>query len=338
MLLEKQRSDSPLLANTLMSESCKRLAEDQQKACQKGSLLLIPEARRRLEDRRGSEPLCGSLGPADASGNKEDRSLRKHDHADSRGHQLHLSSCNECLELENSTILSVKFASAENIPNLPDDDDIDATCSDGGGGIKALNGSEGGAEGFPVHRDMTGGKPPNVLVYTGGCQERFHAIRRLLAECIDADSYAVYPLKPQQVLSEPWLESTRLLVLAEQEPLAPQLQARFLSYLDQGGRVLGLSSSLCPAGLSLERPVAVGRQARTLSFTREDSTELELSVLPSGSVFVREVGGGGEVELWGELRGGRGRTDMVIIRITHGGAGGEAVLCQVTRQLLFIGN
>ncbi|CAL8365217.1 unnamed protein product [Lota lota] len=326
-LLEKQRSNSPLSTNTLISESCKRLVEDQQETCRKGSLLLVPEARKRLEDRRGSEPLCSSIGQGSVV-KEEGRSLRNNGHMDGHGHHLHLSSCNECLELENSTILSVKFASAENIPNLPDDE---SSCVDGG--VETLNEFEDDVEGLPSHNGMIGGKPPNVLVYTGGCRERFHRIHQLLTECINMDSHVVYPLKPQQVLSEPWLESTRLLVLAEEEPLSPQLQARFLSYLDQGGRVLGLSSTLCPAGLSLDR--RHGRRLKTLSFTREDSTELELSVLTSGSVFVRDVVGGGEVELWGELKGGvsHGRTDMVIIRITHGDDGGEAVLCQVHLEL-----
>ncbi|KAJ3589269.1 hypothetical protein NHX12_010114 [Muraenolepis orangiensis] len=288
-------------------------------------LRLDNEAREGLGDRRGSEPLCGSLVI-----NEEDRSSRNHDHMDGLGHHLHLSSCHECLELETSTILSVKYTSAENIHNLSDDD---SACLDGG--VGTLNEFEDDAAGFSRHEDVIGGKAPNVMVYTGGCQERFQRIYQLLAECIDMDRYVVYPLKPKQVLSEPWLQSTRLLVLAEEEPLAPQLQARFLSYLDQGGRVLGLSSTLCPAGLSLDRPAQRGRQVKTLSFTREDSTELELSVLTGGSVFVRDVGGGGEVELWGELKGGvsHGNTDMVIIRITHGDDGGEAVLCQVHLEL-----
>ncbi|XP_030216370.1 biotin--protein ligase isoform X1 [Gadus morhua] len=332
-LFEKLRSNSPLSANSLISESCKRLAEDQQKPCRKGSLLLDPEARRRLDDRRGSEPLCSSLGQGSLV-REEGRSSRNTEHMEGHGHHLHLSSCNECLELENSTILSVKFASAENIPNLPDDDGDDSSCVDGGVGTLAE--FEDDAGGLPSLNGLVGGKPPNVLVFTAGCQERFHRIHQLLTECVDTDGSVVYHLRPEQVLSEPWLESTKLLVLAEEEPLSPQLQARFLSYLDQGGRVLGLSSTLCPAGLSLDRPTRhSGKRAKTLSFTREDSTELELSVLPSGSVFVRDVVGGGEVELWGELKGAvsQGRTDMVIIRITHGDDGGEAVLCQVHLEL-----
>lgn len=243
------------------------------------------------------------------------------------GHHLHLSSCHECLELENSTILSVKYASAENIPDLPDDnllglDSGDETLDDVEHDAKGFFGQSGGFD--------CNSKPPNVLVYTGGCQERFQTVRQLLLECINTENNIIYPLLPQQALSDPWLDNTRLLVLAEEETLTPQLQTRFLTYLSQGGRVLGLASSLCPAGLSLEVRERRRRQVSRLSFTREDSTEIELSLLASGKVYIRDTQGGGEVELWGELKGDvPHQRDMVIVRVTHGMDGGEAVLCQV---------
>ncbi|KAM6970067.1 biotin--protein ligase [Aplochiton taeniatus] len=304
----------------------KEKADAQLKQCRKANLLLPPEIQRALGQRRGSEPLQGTQDPASAS-KEEDRSLGNHHHMEGHhGHHLHLSSCHECLEMENSTILSVKYASAENIPDLPDD------CSTAvGSGAESSDELEDDAEGSAGRGRRADGKPPNVLVYTGGCQERFQAMRRLLGECIDMDSYVVYPLRPQQALSEPWLESAALLVLAEEEPLTPQLQARVLAYLGQGGRVLGLSSALCPAGLALEVRERRRGQVCRLNFTREDTTEVELRVLASGSVFVRDVRGGGEVELWGELKGdvAEGQKDMVIVRVTHGEDGGEAVLCQV---------
>ncbi|KAI4813962.1 hypothetical protein KUCAC02_003180, partial [Chaenocephalus aceratus] len=109
----------------------------------------------------------------------------------------------------------------------------------------------------------------------------------------------------------------------------PQLQTRFLTYLSQGGRVLGLASTLCPAGLCLEARERRRGQVSRLSFTREDSTELQLSVLASEKVYIRDTQGGGEVELWGELKGDSPhQRDMVVVRVTHGGDGGEAVLCQ----------
>ncbi|CAB1457289.1 unnamed protein product [Pleuronectes platessa] len=136
-----------------------------------------------------------------------------------------------------------------------------------------------------------------------------------------------------QALSHPWMDNTRLLVVAEEEALTPQLQTRFLTYLSQGGRVLGLTSTLCPAGLCLkfrERQRMVSR----LNFIKEDSTELELSVLASGNFYVRDTLGGGEVELWGELKGEVAhQRDMVIVRITHEQDGGQAVLCQVHLEI-----
>ncbi|XP_074466899.1 biotin--protein ligase isoform X1 [Sebastes fasciatus] len=299
--------------------------DSQHLQCRKGSLLLTPELKRRLEERRGSEPLRGTkdLGPVC---DPEDRSLGNHQHMEGHRHHLHLSSCHECLELENSTILSVKYASAENIPDLPDDNSVgpdsgDETLDDVELDAKGFSGQSGGFD--------CNSKPPNVLLYTGGCQERFQAVRQLLSECIDMENNIIYPLQPQQALSEPWLDNTRLLVLAEEETLTPQLQTCFLTYLSQGGRVLGLASSLCPAGLCLEVRERRRGQVSRLSFTREDSTELELSVLASGKVYIRDAQGGGEVELWGELKGDEPhQRDMVVVRVTHGGDGGEAVLCQ----------
>lgn len=259
-------------------------------------------------------------------GEKESRAgpLAGHHHMEGHGHHhLHLSSCHECLELEHSTILSVKYASIENIPDLPHDYDY-VDSDEGTDEVESFAGQS--------KRVNLSGKPPNVLVYTGSCAERFDTIRGLLAECIDTDSYVLYPLRPQQALSEPWLENTLLLVLAADEALTPQLQERFLAYLDKGGKILGLSSTFSPAGLNMVAKESQRNQICRLSFTKADSTELELSVLASGSVFVREPAdcAAGEVELWGELHGDA--KDMVIVRVTHGACAGEAVLCQVPIQ------
>lgn len=244
---------------------------------------------------------------------RQEEPERTSEHRHGEGHHLHLSSCHECLELENSTILSVKFASVEDIPDLPDD-------------YAAADGEEDESEGFSGRS----AKPPNVLVFTGGCEEQYQRVRSLLAECVDTESYAIYHLRPQQALSEPWPENALLLVLASDRDLTPQLQLRFLSYLSQGGKVLGLSSTLCPAGLALRPRDAQKDQICTLNFTKSDSTELRLSVLGSGGTYVREPrdGGAGEVELWGEI-GERQEKDMAIVRVTHGADSGEAVLCQV---------
>lgn len=314
-LLDQQCPQSLRAQSSLLPCSTEEpIARHHHLQCRRGSFLLIPEVKRRLEDRRGSEPLRSSqvLG---SLGDLEEHSLGNHHHMEGHGHHLHLSSCHECLELENSTILSVKYASAENIPDLPDDNLV---------GNEHLD--ENHSQGV---FGQSGGKPPNVLVYTGGCQERFQTVRQLLSECINMESNIIYLLQPEQALNDPWLENTRLLVLAEEETLSPQLQTRFLTYLSQGGKVLGLASSLCPAGLCLEVRQSQYMQVNKLNFTREDSTELNLSILASGKVYIRDPRGGGEVELWGELKGDVPHKDMVIVRLTHGTDGGEAVLCQV---------
>lgn len=281
-----------------------------------------------MEERRGSEPL--RLGPG---ADPDDRSSGSH-HMEAHGHHLHLSSCHECLELESSTILSVKYASADNIPDLPDDSsaELDTRAE-----LQDQDQDQVDAEGFSGRTEGSDwdSKPPNVLVFTDGNQERFAAVQQLLSECLDMDTNIVYPLRPQQVLSDPWLDNTKLLVVAEESTLTPQCQTCFLTYLSQGGRVLGLSSSLCPAGLGLEVRPGAGGQVRKLNFFKEDDTELQLSVLSSGRVFVRDPRGGGEVELWGELKGDAPhQRDMVVVKVTHGEDGGEAVLCQVRLLLI----
>nr|XP_019962192.1 PREDICTED: biotin--protein ligase [Paralichthys olivaceus] len=308
---------------------CNLLADHRHTQSHKGSLLLTPQAKRRTEDRRGSEPLHGTQDKR-LIGDCEDHSLGNHHHMESHGHHLHLSSCNECLEMENSTILSVKYASAENIPDLPDDNSVELDSE-----AKTLDEHQQDTGGFfsQIGGFDCNNKPPNVLVYTDGCQERFQTVCQVLSECINMENHVIYHLQPQQALSHPWLENTMLLVVAEEEALTPQLQTCFLTYLSQGGRVLGLASTLCPAGLCLEVRERQRKVSR-LNFIKEDSTEQELSVLASGKFYVRDTQGGGEVELWGELKGEvPHQRDMVIVRITHDQDGGQAVLCQVHLEI-----
>ncbi|CAN9501495.1 unnamed protein product [Ophioblennius macclurei] len=332
-LQEKQCPTTPktvlslFLSSSHTCEEVPQLSVDQELLqCRKGSLLLVPDKHKRLEERRSSEPLhCTQDLNLDAD--PEEHSSGTHHHMEGHGHHLHLSSCHECLELENSTILSVKYASAENISDFPDDRSVGLDS-----GAEGLEELEHDAEDFSSQMGGFGShsKPPNVLVFTGDCQERFKAVRQLLSDCINIEQNIIYHLQSQQALNDPWLENTRLLVLAEQEPLSPQLQTRFLTYLSLGGKVLGLSSSLCPAGLCLEMRDGRRTKLSRLVFTREDSSEMELSMLASGKVYIRDTQGGGEVELWGELRGSvPHEREMVIVRVTHGGDGGEAVLCQV---------
>ncbi|XP_028321899.1 biotin--protein ligase isoform X2 [Gouania willdenowi] len=293
--------------------------------CQKDSICLISDANKKLAERRGSEPPHNSHS-VQPVGDEDKHSLEINHHMEGHGHHLHLSSCHECLQLESSTILSVKYASAENIPDLPMD---------------KLVGLDSGEESFEESdHDMENGgidcncKSPNILVYTSGCQERFEKVCLLLKACINMEHNIIYLLLPQQALSDPWLDNTRLLVLAEEQSLSPQLQARILTYLNQGGKVLGLASSLCLAGLSLEVLKEQHMMVSNLSFTGKDNTKLELSMMASGKVYVMEMEGAGDVEVWGEFKGDNPQTsNVVIVRVTQGEDSGEAVLCQVLFDL-----
>ncbi|KAK6486114.1 biotin--protein ligase-like isoform X1 [Huso huso] len=236
------------------------------------------------------------------------------------GHHLHLSSCHECLELENSTIESVKFASAENIHNLPDDYS--------GFGNRSEDESCTGQS----RRVNVSGKPPNVLVYTGSDPSRFQTkyqqVKTILAECIDMDSYIVYHLLEEQVLKDPWAENSLLLVFASEEPVPEKFHKLFLNYLSKGGKILGLSSFFCFSGVNLAPKEALKNKIHKLCFTKTDHTDIELDVLTSGMVY-EKVGASRDsgVEFWGQL--GNKDKDMVIVRLPYGDNGGEAILSQV---------
>uniref|UniRef100_F6UEY9 Holocarboxylase synthetase n=1 Tax=Ornithorhynchus anatinus TaxID=9258 RepID=F6UEY9_ORNAN len=254
------------------------------------------------------EPRGGRASPREAAG-----PAHPHRHL----HPLHLSSCHECLELENSTIESVKFASAEDIPDLPYDG-----CGDGG--------PAAGDSGLPAGRGRKAGaseKVPNVLVYVGADPARFQPLRAVLADCLAADSYTVYPLREEDVLGAPWLDCAALLVLAAAGPLPEAVRQRVLAYLDRGGKVLGLASSFVCGGLRLRRWDAPGPAVRDLVFSVGAGRRgHRLHVLTSGWTFEGEPAAGP-----GRLRGhpAEAEGEGLVVHLPHGEAGGEAVLCQV---------
>ncbi|XP_041089099.1 biotin--protein ligase [Polyodon spathula] len=236
------------------------------------------------------------------------------------GHHLHLSSCHECLDLENSTIESVKFASAENIHDLPDDYS--------GFGNRSEDESCTGQS----RRVNVSGKPPNVLVYTGSDPSRFQAryqqVKTILAECIDMDSYIVYHLLEEQVLKDPWAENSLLLVCASEELVPEKFHKLFLNYLSKGGKILGLASFFCFSGVSVAPKEALKNKIHKLCFTKADNTDIELDVLTSGRVYENAAASRDSgVEFWGHL--GNKDKDMVIVRLPYGDNGGEAILSQV---------
>ncbi|XP_054985200.1 biotin--protein ligase isoform X2 [Sorex araneus] len=240
---------------------------------------------------------------------------------------LHLSSCRECLQLENSTIESVKFASAENIPDLPEESS--------GGGLGPWG--AGGPEAEGGHRANAHGKAPNVLVFVGaGAQDAPDGFRRLsavLADLLDPDCYTLYPLSGDSALRDPWADNCLLLVLAGGgAPLPAPLQAQFLAYLARGGKLLALASPFTCGGVQLAPRPALQAAVRSMVFSRADGSHLTLSVLASGHVYQE---GPGEPPGLGPLGGHleEGPEDRLIVHVPVGTQGGEAVLCQVHLDL-----
>lgn len=280
-----------------------------------------------LEVSQDSQHLCDSqdLSPV---GDSEDHSLEDHHHMAANGHHhLHLSSCHECLELENSTIDSVKYASCENISELPAD--RSDKWASGDGTFDTVLQNDGGSCVSDVDSRYNP-KPPNVLVFTSDSKDRYGVVSQLLSECIDLENNIIYHLLPEQALTDPWLDNTRLLVLAEEQSLTSQLQGRFLKYLRQGGRILGLSSTFCPPGVCLRlgerRPGEISR----VSFSKENSSPLDLDLLASGKSYTTDPKEEAEVELWGEvILDTPSQKDSVIARVIDKENAGDAVLCQV---------
>ncbi|NXU41450.1 BPL1 ligase, partial [Drymodes brunneopygia] len=235
---------------------------------------------------------------------------------------LHVSSCHECLQLENSTIESVKFASAENIPELPDD------CSS-----KTQEKEDESVE-KGVKRINLSGKPPNVLIYLGceGAKARFEQVRSVLGECIDADSYTIYQLHQEQLLRDPWVENSLLLVIATEEPIPEASHKQFMRFLSKGGKILGFSSSFTFGGVQIKRKNKLRRAVQELVVSKKDSTEVKLNLLVSGCVFeegMKEEGS--RVKILSRLN--NADKDTVIVHLTHGSSGGEAILCQAHLEL-----
>ncbi|NXE70962.1 BPL1 ligase, partial [Calcarius ornatus] len=237
-------------------------------------------------------------------------------------HHLHLSSCHECLQLENSTIESVKFASAENIPELPQD------CSSTGQekehqclqkGIKRIN---------------LAGKPPNILIYLGSeaAKGRFEQVKAVLRECVDAESYTLYQLHQEQVLRDPWVENSLLLLIATEEPIPEGIHRQFMKFLSRGGKILGLSSSFTFGGVQIKHKNKLRRVVHELVVSRKDSTEVKLNLLLSGCVFEEGLrGDGSRVKVLSRLS--NAAEDTVIVHLSHGSSGGEAILSQAHLEL-----
>ncbi|NXY74082.1 BPL1 ligase, partial [Glareola pratincola] len=253
----------------------------------------------------------------DESNSLSDKEIGSGEH-----HHLHLSSCHECLQLENSTIESVRFASAENIPELSDDcnskleeknDDYLAR------GIKRVNLS---------------GKPPNVLIYLGSetAKVEFEQLKSILHECIDADSYTIYQLREEQVLKDPWIDNSLLLIIATEEPISEENHKQFMRFLSRGGKILGFSSSFTFDGIQIKRKNKLKKTVHELVVSKMDSTEIKLNLLVSGCIF-EEVTKDGISKVKTLSRLNNANKDVVIVHLTYGDSGGEAILSQAHLEL-----
>ncbi|XP_073928774.1 biotin--protein ligase isoform X3 [Castor canadensis] len=279
-------------------DAMKHTGRDDPKAPSEGS----------CKQRRGSEPAVES----ERGGGSMDY------------YHLHLSSCHECLELENSTIESVKFASAENIPDLP---------YDHSSGVEDVADEIVPArEGKRVNRT---GKAPNILLYVGSSSQetldRLQQVRSILADCVDTDSYVLYHLLEESALRDPWADNCLLLVIATSEPIPEDLYGKFMAYLSQGGKVLSLSSFFTFGGFQVASKAVLQRTVQNLVFCSSDQSEVRLSVLSSGCVYEE---GPGEQLSPGRLQGHLENEDKdrMIVQVPFGACGGEAVLCQAIRD------
>ncbi|KAM8906603.1 biotin--protein ligase isoform 2-T2 [Lycaon pictus] len=238
---------------------------------------------------------------------------------------LHLSSCHECLELENSTIESVKFASAENIPDLP---------YDHSGGLEDV--ADDSCPKREGRRVNITGKAPNILFYVGSTPQeslgRFQEVRSVLADCVDPDSYTLYHLSKESALRDPWSDNCLLLVIATREAIPADLSQKFMAYLSEGGKVLGLCSSFTLAGFQVMSKSMLKETVQNLVFSKADQTQVKLSILSSG--FVYEDCSGGQLSP-GQLQGHLENEDKdrLIVQVPFGTRGGEAVLCQAHLEL-----
>ncbi|NWS25583.1 BPL1 ligase, partial [Polioptila caerulea] len=247
---------------------------------------------------------------------------REHEETGAGDPHLHLSSCHECLQLEDITIEAVKSASAENIPELPDG------CS------STTEGKEEECLEKGVKRMNLAGKPPNILVYLGSeaAQGRFEQVRSVLRECLDVESYTVYQLQQEQVLRDPWIDNSLLLVIATEEPIPEGSHEQFMTFLSRGGKILGFSSSFTFGGVRIKHKNKLRKAVHELVVSKKDSTEVKLSLLVSGCVFEEGMkGDGSRVKVWSRLN--NADKDVVIVQLSHGSSGGEAILCQAHLEL-----
>nr|XP_021383130.1 biotin--protein ligase [Lonchura striata domestica] len=282
-----------------------------------------PSVKEKSTDMDAVTP-AGKSALGRAEGDKSElEEEREHEETGAGDHQsLHVFSCHECQQLEDITIESVKSASAENIPELPEDcsssrEEKEHECLQKG--IKRIN---------------LAGKPPNILIYLGSeaAEGRFEQVRAVLGGCIDAESYTVYQLHQEQVLRDPWADNSLLLLIATEEPIPEDIHRQFMTFLAKGGKILAFSSSFTFGGVQIKHKNKLRRVVHELVVSKKDSTEVKLSLLVSGCVFEEGMkGDGSRVKVLSRLN--NAAKDTVMVHLTHGSSGGEAILSQAHLEL-----
>ncbi|XP_035752335.1 biotin--protein ligase isoform X1 [Egretta garzetta] len=253
----------------------------------------------------------------DESNNLSDKEMGVGEH-----HHLHLSSCHECLQLENSTIESVRFASAENIPELSDD------CN------SKLEEKNNDCLARGIKRVNLAGKPPNVLIYLGSetAKVEFEQVKSILQECIDADSYTIYQLHEEQVLKAPWIDNSLLLIIATDEAISEENHKQFMKFLSKGGKILGFSSSFTFDGIQIKRKSKLKKTVHELVVSKMDNTEIKLNLLVSGCIFEKVMKEDtSKVKTLSRLN--NADKDIVVVHLSYGDSGGEAILSQAHLEL-----
>uniref|UniRef100_UPI0035901734 biotin--protein ligase isoform X2 n=1 Tax=Myxine glutinosa TaxID=7769 RepID=UPI0035901734 len=241
-------------------------------------------------------------------------------------HPLHLASCCECLELESSTIESLRSASMDNIVELPLDE------------AHRLPERQDSLETLvSIPLDTVAGdtmlcKPPNVLVYTGKetkeAEDRFTIIAQALGQCLTPNSYTIYRLRHMMLTKDPWPAHTRLLVLASTEQLEePELREHVFAYLAHNGRVLALCCSFTYGHLTVVTGRAEADQqpsfVERIRFSIRGSPEVTFTAPATGTTFRVDTNGDSgmhDAEVWARLDGPEQEAVIVYQTWANGGA------------------
>ncbi|XP_049806651.1 uncharacterized protein LOC126249056 isoform X4 [Schistocerca nitens] len=106
-------------------------------------------------------------------------------------------------------------------------------------------------------------KPPNVLIVSESVIAR-NNIKDMLYNVLNKNRYTVYTTTQEQLLIQPWMDNTRLLVVSGN--VSHELGSRVINYLLQGGKVLCLCSDLLHLMLPMFRTAEV-RERELVQFS-----------------------------------------------------------------------